>query len=71
MSTESATIVVNISDIARKQVEGTVDVVRTMTQISSIAQSTRDGVEGTSGIALQLSHLSEELKRSISRFKVA
>jgi methyl-accepting chemotaxis protein len=70
VSSESATIVVDISNIAKKQAEGTGTVVRVMEQISSIAQQTRAGVEGTTATAAQLYTLSEELRRSISRFKV-
>jgi len=71
VSTESATIVVDISNVARKQAEGTSSVVRAMEQISSIAHATQVGVEGTTATAAQLFQLSEELRRSVSRFKVA
>ena len=42
-----------------------------MEQISSIAQATKLGVEGTTATAAQLSLLSEELRRTIARFKVS
>jgi methyl-accepting chemotaxis protein len=71
VSSDAASIVVDISNVARKQAEGTSLVVRTMGQISSIALATRKGVEGTSATAARLSELSDELRRSISRFKVA
>lgn len=69
VSTESASIVVDISSIARKQSEDTHDVVRTMAQISTIAEATKQGVEGTAATMAQLSDLSDELRRSISRFR--
>jgi methyl-accepting chemotaxis protein len=69
VSTESANIVVDISNIARKQAEGTNEVVRTMAQISSIAQATQIGVEGTAATAAQLSKLSANLMTTISKFK--
>lgn len=71
VSTDAATIVVDISAIAKKQAEGTNVVVRAMEQISQIAKATAAGVEGTTANVLQLSQLSDELKSSVSRFKVA
>jgi methyl-accepting chemotaxis protein len=71
VSTESASIVVDISNIAKKQAEGTGAVVRTMGQISAIAQATRQGVEATNATAAQLVQLSEELKKSVQRFRVS
>jgi len=71
VSSESANIVLDISNVARKQAEGTGAVVRVMEQISSIAQATQHGVEGTTATATMLSQLSEELTRSIAQFKVA
>jgi methyl-accepting chemotaxis protein len=71
VSTDAATIVVDISAIAKKQAEGTNVVVRAMEQISMIAKATAAGVEGTTANVIQLSALSDELKNSVSRFKVA
>jgi methyl-accepting chemotaxis protein len=71
VSTESATIVVDISSIAKKQALGTGSVVDRMSQISAIAQSTQAGAEGTVNYVAQLAALSEQLKTSVSKFKVA
>jgi twitching motility protein PilJ len=71
VSTQSATIVVDISSVARKQAEGTGEVVRVMEQISAIAKATQQGVEGTTATVAQLATLSDELRRSVERFKVA
>jgi twitching motility protein PilJ len=70
-STESAGIVFDISKVARQQAEGTGNVVRVMEQISAIAQSTQVRVEGTVATVAQLSTLSEQLRTSVNRFKVA
>jgi twitching motility protein PilJ len=71
VSTESATIVVDISSIAKKQAEGTNVVVKAMEQISLIAKATQLGVEGTSTTIAQLAALSEELRANVAKFKVA
>ncbi len=71
VSTDAATIVIDISAIAKKQAEGTGVVVRAMESISQIAKATAAGVQGTTANVLQLSALSDELKNSVSRFKVA
>jgi methyl-accepting chemotaxis protein len=71
VSTESANIVVDISSIAKKQAQGTGEVVRAMEQISAIARSTQQGVEGTTATVEQLATLSEQLRASMSKFKVA
>jgi methyl-accepting chemotaxis protein len=71
VSTESASLVADISKFASRQVEGTQAVVHTMGQISSIAKATQTGAEGTAVIVEQLSSLSKQLTRSIGRFKLA
>ena len=70
VSTESATLVAQISDVALKQVEGVSIIVRTMDQISSIAKSTQSGAEGTANTVQRLSELSAQLTGSIRRFKL-
>ena len=47
VSTESASLVTDISSLAKAQVEGTVKVGRTMKEISEIAQATLAGAQGT------------------------
>ncbi|MGC4088006.1 MAG: methyl-accepting chemotaxis protein [Polyangiaceae bacterium] len=71
VSTESAGLVADISDVAKKQVADSQLVVQTMDQISSIAQATQSGAEGTAAIVRQLSQLSGQLTQSIQRFKLA
>jgi methyl-accepting chemotaxis protein len=70
VSTESASIVFDISNIARKQSEGTTVVQRAMEQVSLIAQATREGVDGTTATVAQLTQLSSQLQKTISQFKV-
>jgi methyl-accepting chemotaxis protein len=71
VSGESATVVVDISNVARQQAEGTGHVVKTMGQISAIARSTQEGAEGTVATVTQLATLSNQLRESVNRFKVA
>ncbi|HVH43128.1 MAG TPA: methyl-accepting chemotaxis protein [Labilithrix sp.] len=71
VSTESANIVVDISNIARKQSEGTTVVQRAMEQVSQIARATQEGVDGNTATVVQLSQLSSQLLKTISQFKVA
>ena len=71
VSGESASVVVDISAIAQRQVLGTGSVVKAMEEISTIARETQRGAEGTSITVAQLAVLSEELRSGISRFKVA
>jgi twitching motility protein PilJ len=71
VSTESASLVADISDVAKKQVADSTLVVETMGQISSIAKATQSGAEGTAAIVQQLSLLSRQLNESVRRFKLA
>jgi len=71
VSSESASFVFDISGIARKQVEGTSTVVKTIGQISQIAKQTQDGAEGTVATVAQLAALSQQLRTSMAKFKVA
>jgi methyl-accepting chemotaxis protein len=70
VSTQSAGLVADISSVAKAQVEGTKAVVNTMGQISSIAQATQAGAEGTASTIKELVQLSEQLAKSMSRFRV-
>jgi twitching motility protein PilJ len=70
VSGESASVVVDISTIAQRQVAGTGTVVKVMEDISAIARETQRGAEGTAATVAQLAALSEELKSGVSRFKV-
>lgn len=71
VSTDSANIVVDISDIAAKQAEGTTDVVRVMDSVSKIARSTQTGVEKNTATVGELIKLADDLQRSMSKFKTA
>jgi methyl-accepting chemotaxis protein len=71
VSTESAGLVAEISDVAQKQVGGATAVVTTMGQISSIARKTQTEAQGAAVTVEQLSTLSKQLNASISRFRLA
>jgi len=71
VSTESAGLVAEISDVAQKQVGGATAVVTTMGQISSIARKTQTDAQGAAVTVEQLSTLSRQLNASISRFRLA
>ncbi len=71
VSSESASFVVDISGIARKQVEGTSTVVKTIGQISEIAKQTQNGADSTVATVAQLAALSQQLRESMAKFKVA
>lgn len=71
VSTESATVVVSISDVARKQADGTVVVVKAMEHISSIAKSTEQGAQRAASTVKDLADASAQLRESVSRFRVA
>jgi methyl-accepting chemotaxis protein len=71
VSTESAGLVAEISDVAQKQVGGATAVVTTMGQISSIARKTQTEAQGAAVTVEQLSTLSRQLNASISRFRLA
>lgn len=71
VSAESARIVVNISEVAKRQVESTSRVVLTVGEISAIAKQTAAGAQSTVTAAGQLNELSSRLTESVRRFKVA
>lgn len=71
VSTESATVVVNISDVAKKQAAGTTNVVKAMEHISSIAKTTEQGAQSTARSVLALAEASAKLRDSVARFKTA
>jgi methyl-accepting chemotaxis protein len=70
VSEESASLVDNINQVAQAQVEGTRSVVATMAQINAIAQATQQGAEGTANTIKELIALSDQLAKSIQRFKL-
>jgi twitching motility protein PilJ len=70
VSTESATLVSDISSLAKVQVEGTTTVGKAMKQISEIAQSTLAGAQGTVSSLNKLSQLSQDLSASVKKFRI-
>jgi methyl-accepting chemotaxis protein len=71
VSTESAGLVTGITRIAEAQVHETAAVVQTMSDISTIAESTERGAKTTAMTIEELRRLSESLMGSIQRFKLA
>lgn len=71
VSTESATVVVGISDVAKKQAAGTTNVVKAMEHISSIAKNTEQGAQHTALSLGALAEASAKLRESVGRFKTA
>ena len=70
VSTESASLVTDISALARAQAEGTVVVGNAMKQISQIAQTTLAGAQGTVSSLGRLSQLSNDLSASMKKFRI-
>jgi methyl-accepting chemotaxis protein len=69
-SDRSAGLVAGITTIAKQQVEHARRVTKTMEAVTSIAIDTRRGVETTVDTINDLVKLSNELRRSIGRFRV-
>ncbi|HVR61310.1 MAG TPA: nitrate- and nitrite sensing domain-containing protein [Polyangia bacterium] len=69
VSTESASLVTDISQLARAQAEGTLVVGNAMKQISAIARTTLDGAQGAVNSLGRLSQLSNELSTSMKKFR--
>jgi twitching motility protein PilJ len=70
VSTESAGLVTDISQLARAQAEGTLVVGKAMRQISEIAQTTLVGAQGTVSSLTRLSELSSDLSTSMKKFRI-
>lgn len=70
VSTESAGLVTDISQLARAQAEGTIVVGKAMRQISEIAQTTLAGAQGTVSSLTRLSELSSDLTTSMKKFRI-
>ena len=69
-SDQSAGLVANITTVTKHQVEQAQRVARTMESVSAIAADTEKGAETTVSTVGNLVRLSEQLRRSISRFRV-
>ena len=68
-SDQSAGLVANITTVAKHQVEQAQRVARTMESVSAIAADTEKGAETTVVTVSNLVRLSDQLRRSISRFR--
>jgi twitching motility protein PilJ len=71
VSTTSATLVNEISTVARQQVESTRSVVRVMEQVSAIAQKTQNEAQNTAVNVAELVKASDSLAGSIRRFRLS
>ena len=71
VSTESAGLVAHIATVAKAQVEGTQTMVRTMEEVTAIAQQTQKGADGTVATVGELISLTEQITQNIRQFKVA
>ncbi len=70
VASQSAGLTGNITSIATVQVEGTKEVVKGISQVQGIAQSTQQSAQATVVIAERLAKLSEDLEQGLKRFKV-
>jgi methyl-accepting chemotaxis protein len=68
---QSAKLIAEISEAAKRQVEGTAVVVKTMAQVSEIARSTQSGAGATLEITSKLAELSRRLNEIVGKFKAA
>ncbi|MGE0546328.1 MAG: methyl-accepting chemotaxis protein [Kofleriaceae bacterium] len=71
VSTESATLVADITTVTRAQVEQALKVVNTMEAVSTIAVETQAGAEATATTVNDLLALSKQLNQSVGRFRIA
>ncbi len=69
-SSESSTFVVEISSIAKEQVQKSGVVVSAMGRISTIALATEQGAAGTAISVQELAVMAQHLQKSVARFKV-
>ena len=71
VSSQSSGLISDIAAVARTQVEGASLMGTTMKRISEIARDTETGAQGSQVITQKLAALSQELRTSIGRFKIA
>ncbi|MGE0869968.1 MAG: methyl-accepting chemotaxis protein [Kofleriaceae bacterium] len=71
VSTESASLVADITNVTRAQVEQALKVVNTMEAVSTIAVETQAGAEATASTVNDLLALSKQLNQSVGRFRIA
>lgn len=69
-SDQSAGLVATISSVAKSQVDQAQKVARTMEAVSAIAADTEKGAEATVATVADLVRLSDQLRRSIAKFRV-
>ena len=70
-SSESSSVVIDISSIAREQAQRTGNVVNAITRIISIAREIENGAIGTASTVQRLAQVALELQKSVAKFKVA
>jgi methyl-accepting chemotaxis protein len=71
VSTESAKLIAEISEFAKGQASETMVIVGTMGNVTAIARTTQENANGTVGTIKRLISLSDELTKSMNRFRVA
>lgn len=70
-SDQSAGLVASISSVAKLQVDSAQKVARTMEAVSAIAADTEKGAEATVATVTDLVRVSDQLRRSIAKFRVS
>jgi methyl-accepting chemotaxis protein len=70
VSTQSAELVTDISQVARQQVESANQAVRTVEQVGEIARRTMSGAQRSLGVTDELTSLSKALLGTLGRFKL-
>jgi twitching motility protein PilJ len=70
VSTELASLIQSISESSRMQARGSESVAHAMSDISSVTRRTAEGARQAAESIRSLAHLADELRHSVSRFKV-
>ena len=70
VSTELASLIQSISESSRMQARGSESVAHAMSDISSVTRRTAEGARQAAESIRNLAHLADELRHSVSRFKV-
>jgi twitching motility protein PilJ len=70
VSTELASLIQSISESSRMQARGSEGVAHAMSDISSVTRRTAEGARQAAESIRNLAHLADELRHSVSRFKV-
>jgi twitching motility protein PilJ len=70
VSTELASLIQSISESSRMQARGSESVAHAMSDISSVTRRTAEGARQAAESIRNLARLADELRHSVSRFKV-